>query len=225
MSTDLSRVITLLGAESTGKTTLSQTLALALRAVGADAVVVPEVLRAFCEQAGRTPRIDEQAGIAAEQARRIEVAAAGGSYVVADTAPLMIAVYSDFIFGDPSLYGEALAFQRRCGASLLTGLDLAWEPDGLQRDGPQVREPVDALLRAALGRGGVAHAVVYGHGAHRTATALQAAARFVPALAERLRTADTDASGPATPPRRWRRACLDCLDADCEHLSRRADPP
>ena len=62
----------------------------------------------------------------------------------------MIAVYSDFVFGDTSLYESALAAQRRCDLTLLTALDLPWQADGLQRDGAHVREPVDALLRAAL---------------------------------------------------------------------------
>ncbi len=43
--------------------------------------------------------------------------------------------------------------------------------DGLQRDGPHVREPVDALVRAALARAGVAYAVVHGRGPERLASA------------------------------------------------------
>ena len=67
--------IALLGAESTGKTQLSEALRDALAAEGRDAVVVAEYLREFCMREGRTPRRNEQQGIAAEQTLRIARAA------------------------------------------------------------------------------------------------------------------------------------------------------
>jgi hypothetical protein len=76
----------------------------------------------------------------------------------------MIAVYSDLVFGDTSLYAAAEAEQRRYGLTLLTALDLPWQADGLQRDGPHVREPVDRQLRAALARAGIAFEPVSGSG-------------------------------------------------------------
>jgi len=154
-------------------------------------------------QHGRTPRSDEQAGIAAEQTRRIAAAAETHDVVVADTSALMIAVYSDYIFGDTSLYADALAAHARCGLSLLTALDLPWRADRM-RDGPHVREPVDARVRAALAGAGLPFAIVAGHGAQRRANALAAAQR---------------ALGPLEPPRRWQGVCERCGDADCErHL-------
>ena len=67
--------VVLLGAESTGKTTLANELGSVLTAEGRKVAVVHEYLREFCEQAGRTPRPEEQAAIAAEQTRRIAAAA------------------------------------------------------------------------------------------------------------------------------------------------------
>lgn len=207
-------VIALLGAESTGKTTLARALALELRALGHEVRVVDEFLREFCDAQGRTPRPDEQAAIAAEQRRRIEAAAADGSTVLADTTPLMSAVYSALLFGDRSLHAEALAWQRRCRLTLLTGLDLPWQPDGLQRDGPHVRGPVDAAVRTLLAEGDVGYGVVYGRGAARTAAAL-AALRPALGLAP-------DAAAAAEAPLRLRGRCRECLVPDCEHLSRAA---
>jgi hypothetical protein len=66
--------------------------------------------------------------------------------VVCDTTALMTAVYSHTVFGDDSLDASpCLCKQHRTLVSLtlLTALDLPWVADGLQRDGPQVREPVD----------------------------------------------------------------------------------
>ena len=62
-----SHVIALVGAESTGKTTLARELARVLAGRGVDAVMVPEALRDFCLQHDRTPLQHEQVAIAAEQ--------------------------------------------------------------------------------------------------------------------------------------------------------------
>lgn len=208
----MSTVVAILGAESTGKTTLAAALADALRALGRDAVVVPEHLRSFCDAEGRTPRREEQAAIADAQRRHIEAAAARADIVLADTTPLMTAVYSDLLFGDTGLYDAALAQQRDCAVTLLAGLDLPWRADGLQRDGPHVRRPVDALIRRALDGAQLPYAVVYGEGEARTMQALAALRRPLdlppnqePALTERT-------------PARLRLRCRECLQPECEHL-------
>ncbi len=167
-------VVVLLGAESTGKTTLAHAIGAALRVRGDRVAVVGEALREFCDLHRRTPRRDEQAGIAAEQGRRIEAAAASAGVVVADTSAVMIAVYSDFVFADRSLYADAETAQRGYSLTLVTSLDLPWRADGLQRDGAHVRGPVDALVRASLGRAGVARQTVGGKGDDRLASALAA---------------------------------------------------
>ncbi|MEO6030506.1 MAG: ATP-binding protein [Burkholderiaceae bacterium] len=160
-------VIALLGAESTGKTTLARQLHDALATPRRRVTVVGEYLREFCNAHGRTPLRHEQRGIADEQTRRIGAAAQTHDLVIADTTALMTAVYSDHVFGDTTLYATALAAHARCELTLLTALDLPWQPDGLQRDGPQVREPVDARLRAALDSAGLAYSVVGGLGPMR----------------------------------------------------------
>ncbi|HEY2561995.1 MAG TPA: AAA family ATPase [Caldimonas sp.] len=166
-------VVALLGAESTGKTTLAAELGATLAARGLRVEIVAEVLREFCDTHGRTPRRDEQAAIAAAQTAHIDAAAARAEIVVADTTALMVAVYSDLVFGDRSLYAGAIAAQRGVDLTLVTALDLPWRADGLQRDGAHVREPVDALLRAALARAGAVVATVGGVGSDRLDAALR----------------------------------------------------
>ncbi len=200
-------VIALLGAESTGKTTLAHELGEALAAPDRRVAVVLEHLREFCDLNGRTPRQDEQAGIAAEQTRRIAAAAETHDIVVADTSALMIAVYSDQVFGDTGLYEAALCAHARCDLTLLTALDLPWMADGLNRDGPHVRGPVDAKVRAALVAAGLPFAVVGGTHGVRLTNALAAAHRA-------LHPPDPAGRGPA-----WHAVCERCGDADCErHL-------
>ena len=204
------RRIALLGAESTGKSHLATALAERLRSQGLGAVVVPEVLRGWCEHKGRTPRAHEQAAIALEQARQV-LAHADADVVIADTTPLMTAVYSHLLFADESLYEFALHHQRVYDATLVTGLDLTWMADGLMRDGPQVREPVDRLLRDALVRAGLGWQVVYGQGERRLGNALNAiisvASRGHPAL-ENGRNVPQNTPGT--------RLCAACGDPDCE---------
>ena len=200
-------VIAMLGAESTGKTTLCGELGSLLRSEGRDAVVVGEYLREFCDRHARTPRRDEQAAIAAEQTRRIDEVAAQHAVVIADTTALMIAVYSDQVFDDRSLYAEAERAQRSCDATLLTALDLPWLADGHQREGPQVREPVDAKVRAALSRSGVAFSVIGGVGAARLAAAHSVVTHTLAPKAL------------IDPAARWHWVCDRCGEADCErHL-------
>ena len=200
-------VVAVLGAESTGKTTLCGELAAALVAQGRDAIVVAEYLREFCDRSGRTPHRDVQAAIAAEQTRRIAAAAAAHAIVVADTTALMIAVYSDQVFDDCSLYPVAEKAQRAFDATLLTALDLPWQADGHQRDGPHVREPVDAKVRSALHRAGVAHSLIGGVGPVRLAAALGCIERA-------LEPPRVDAEAT-----RWKWVCERCGEAGCErHL-------
>lgn len=192
-------VVALLGAESTGKTDLARALAAELgRSTGLRVRWVPEHLRAWCDDRGRTPLRHEQRDIARAQTAAIDEAARDSQLVIADTTALMTAVYSRFVFGDDSLDAEAVAAHRRCSLTLLTALDLPWEPDGVQRDGPHVREPVDALLRQLLAAHGIAHARVQGLGEQRVQTALSA---VLPILGPRSATASSRCpaagSGPA----------------------------
>ncbi|MFL6697685.1 MAG: AAA family ATPase [Vitreoscilla sp.] len=167
--------IAIVGAESTGKTTLAQALAARLREEFAlDAVAVPEALRQWCADRGRTPRRDEQHGICLLQQQWIDDAARSAEVVLCDTTPLMIAIYSQIVFGDDSLVSMARALHASNAFTLLTALDIAWVPDGLQRDGPHVRAPVDQAIRTQLLACARDWAVVTGEGQARTANALAA---------------------------------------------------
>ena len=168
--------VAVLGAESTGKSWLTQALAKVLRARGQAVHTVDEVLRQWCDREGRTPQRHEQMAIAQQQA--LAACSPGqptlDTRLLSDTTPLMTAVYSHLLFEDESLYPMALAHQALYDITLVTGLDLPWVADGLQRDGPQVRGPVDTLVRQALERSGMAYRVVYGPGSRRLNNALLA---------------------------------------------------
>ncbi len=203
--------VTLLGGESTGKTTLAQSLHHQLTDQGIATTLVPEHLRDWCAAHGRAPRSHEQSELAREQARRIDNAAAqpGARVVIADTAPLVIAAYSELYFNDLSLHAGAIAWQRHVGLTLLMGLDLPWVPDGLFRESPAVREATDAAIRHQLQAASLPYQTVYGQGEARSRQALRAIGA---ALGQALTPSD-----PVWPQGRRPWNCDTCSDPDCEH--------
>lgn len=210
--------VAIVGAESTGKTTLAAALAERLAQDRSRRVAwVPEVLREWCAHTGRTPLVHEQASILRAQHERVTAAAEAHDIVVCDTTALMTAVYSRLVFGDRTLDERAVALHRGMTVTLLTALDLPWVADGHQRDGPQVREPVDRALRELMGAHGIGFAVVGGTGQARVDNALAA-------LAPHLRRRETAAAatggglftglgrgGAAAGHARW--ACECCVPA------------
>lgn len=212
-------LIAIVGAESSGKSRLAQDLTLRLSdATGLRCASVPEHLRAWCEAAGRTPRKEEQHGIAATQTAQIDAAAAVNDIVICDTTALMTAVYSQFLFNDASLLPAAQAFHRRCSLTLLSALDLPWVADGLQRDGPQVRAPVDALIRQALLSAGLGWAVVAGLGTARVEAALNAITPLLKARPSPRQGLFSRLSDRQDALAEWRWACENCDVPECEHL-------
>jgi hypothetical protein len=136
------------------------------------------------------------------------------TWLLSDTTPLMTAVYSHLLFDDESLYPMALAHQALYDITLVTGLDLPWVADGLQRDGPQVRGPVDTLVRQALERSGMAYRVVYGQGPQRLNNALLALGLAgEDASAQHLREQGQFAINQGRSV--WQ--CNECSDPACEH--------
>jgi nicotinamide riboside kinase len=211
-------VVAIVGAESTGKTALAQALAQRITEdTGLRATWVPEQLRLWCDREGRTPRPDEQASIAALQRAAVEAATADHDVVLADTTPLMTAVYSLHLFQDNSLTAEALVWQKNCTLTLLTALDLPWVADGLQRDGPHVRAPIDTLVRSLLIGQGLNWSLVSGQGEARVQQALDALAPWLrqrPAPRRGLFTRLAERNAHDRP---W--SCEHCDDPGCEHRS------
>jgi len=192
-----SRKVSLVGAESTGKTSLAFELAAHF-----GGVAVPETLREWVEREGRPPRPEELLPIAVEHERRVDTAAASNAFVVSDAGPLLAAIYGGLLFEDHPVYRFAIERQAAYDTTLVTGLDLPWVADGLQRDAAHPREDVDALVRGALRKAGIPHQVVYGQGAARLQSALTALGTGEPLSAR-------ESNGS------W--SCEKCSDPECEH--------
>lgn len=207
----MSWVVSLLGGESSGKSTLAESLVRHLQAhTPLRATLVVEHLRLWCEERGRAPLSHEQAMLAEQQARQIASAAAGPfDVVVADTSALMVAIYSEQYFADRSLLDAALHHQRSYPLTLLMGLDMPWVPDGLFRDSPEARETTDTLLRAALQSARIPFQTLYGQPDQRLREALAT-------LGSHLGMALT-APRPELAEGRVPWQCDACSDPECEH--------
>lgn len=140
------RTVAIVGAESTGKSTLAEGLADHFGTCW-----VPEYLREFVEVQQRTPHEEDQYPIACEQVAR-EDAAAGHctGWLFCDTTPMMTAIYSAHYFGRVDAPLAALAARRRYAFTVVTAPDGPWIADGLQRESAAVRQQIHQQVLDAL---------------------------------------------------------------------------
>lgn len=169
------RTVSVLGAECSGKTTLAMELAQTL-----PALYVPESLRAFVDRTGRTPTRREQSEVMTEQIEserraRQEAERQGYRWVSADPGTLMTAIYSIEYFADRSLLSTAAHHQGFYDLTLWCDIDIGWEADGTQRDGPGHRRSVHELIGTVVDDYGLSVVRVSGSPTERLETALAAA--------------------------------------------------
>lgn len=161
--------IAILGAESTGKSSLAAALA-----AHYGTVWVPEYLREFVDTHGRTPHEGEQLQIAMVQLEKEEHAAqAANRFLFCDTTPLMTALYSCHYFGRADGELEALANRHAYQFTLVTAPDSPWTPDGLQRESESVRQSIHATLIATLETKKIAYSLLNGDLTNRVRQAEQ----------------------------------------------------
>ncbi len=157
MSATIQRVV-ILGAESTGKSTLAAALAMHYQTVW-----VPEYLREFVESRQRTPWAEEQLSIAITQCEReTESEARAHRFLFCDTSPLMTVVYSEYYFGQADVELNALASRHDYVATIVTAPTTPWIPDGLQRESDAVRQQIHTRLVRKLNDGNIAYLLVNG---------------------------------------------------------------
>lgn len=142
----ITRRLGLLGAESTGKTTLADALA---RTV--DAFIAEEYLRDFVRDYGRLPTLADQEGIFLTQQATVSTVLraavhAGVPWIIADPLPLMTAVYSIVYFDDDTLL--PMGIDDASGYDLLVWCapDFAGVPEPGMRDGDSIRQRTDEVI-------------------------------------------------------------------------------
>ena len=150
--------VAILGAESSGKSTLTPALAAHYCTVW-----VPEYLREFVATNARVPAEDDQFGIARTQLEREDAAALKASrFLFCDTTPLMTAVYSRWYWGRVDAQLALLERRHDYAFTIVTAPDSPWEADGLQRDSEAVRQAVHKLLLDVLAEREIPYLLVSG---------------------------------------------------------------
>jgi NadR type nicotinamide-nucleotide adenylyltransferase len=165
--------VAILGAESTGKSTLSAELAARYQTVW-----VPEYLRQFVETEHRVPYETDQYHIAQVQMAHENAAAASARrFLFCDTTPFMTAIYSGVYWGrvDPAL--AALDLHYAYAVTLVAAPDLPWVADGLQRESEAVRQQVHQALVDKLERRRIPFTLLTGSLEQRLAQAQAVLAR------------------------------------------------
>ena len=138
-------LISVVGGECTGKSTLAEALGVHL-----PAIVISEFLREWVERSGRVPLPAEQAAVMAQH-RDAEVRAlrqadhSGLRWAVSDSGPLMTAVYSIQYYDDDSLLPQALEWTALSNTVVWCQDDFPWHPDP-QRDGSHARKTSQQIL-------------------------------------------------------------------------------
>jgi NadR type nicotinamide-nucleotide adenylyltransferase len=139
-------VVTLIGTESTGKTTLAAELG---RHFGAP--VVAEAARIYLGRVGRGLTAEDVGPIAREQAAAEDAAlAAADRLVVKDTDLVSTVVYARHYYGACPSWIEDAATRRRADLYLLHRPDVPWVPDGPYRDRPADRAVLHAAFAESL---------------------------------------------------------------------------
>jgi NadR type nicotinamide-nucleotide adenylyltransferase len=156
------------GAESTGKSTLAQQLALRWQCP-----LVPEYGRTYAETVTTDFVMDDLLKIAREQDRAMRAACAGGpELLLLDTDPLMTAAWSRMLFGD--VPAELLAYDK-AELYLLFAPDVPWVFDGTRFFGlHEARAQFAHIAEDILQEAAVRFVTIAGDWAEREARAVAA---------------------------------------------------
>ncbi|MDM5178728.1 AAA family ATPase [Massilia sp. CCM 8695] len=150
--------VAILGAESSGKSTLAAALATHFGTVW-----VPEYLREFVDATGRVPQESDQFPIALTQMAREDAAARQASrFLFCDTTPLMTAIYSRWYWNRVDAQLSVLEQRHDYAITLVTAPDGPWEADGLQRESEAVRQTIHEQVVQMLDERGIGYSLVTG---------------------------------------------------------------
>lgn len=150
--------VAILGAESSGKSTLAAALA-----AHYGTLWVPEYLREFVATTGRVPEESDQFMIARTQMEREDAAAANASRLLfCDTTPLMTALYSRWYWGRVDAQLALLERRHDYACTIVTAPDSPWEADGLQRESEAVRQTIHEQVLQMLAEREIPYLLVSG---------------------------------------------------------------
>ncbi len=174
---DISRLhtVVLMGAESTGKTTLAAALAKHYKTTWA-----AEYLRLFVDNKGALPEESDVYAIAQGHLKLVaQMRPQARRVLFVDTDLFTTCVYQRIYFGSCPSDIEESALSHRSGLYLFTEPDIPWEPDPGQRASPEERLRSHVLLRAETKKHALNTVSIKGTYAERMNTAVAAVDEYL----------------------------------------------
>lgn len=163
------RVI-IVGAESTGKTTLARCLA-----EHYDTVWLPEYGREYIDKKGSGPEPDDFPAIARGHLSREEALLPRANRIlIYDTDLIVTTVLAEYFLGSCPEWIKAASHERQGDLYLLTDRDTPWVADPHQREGPEVRDLLHRRFCRELASRKIPFTLVSGSVEQRMETAIQA---------------------------------------------------
>lgn len=160
--------IAITGPESTGKTQLSERLAMHYNSLH-----VPEFAREYIDLINRPYHYDDIEIIAKKQIQsENELIKLATTYLFCDTDLLVTKVWSDFVFGKCSEWIEQKLINHVYDLYLLCDVDLEWEYDP-QREHPHMRNELFEIYKNHLQNFKFPFAIVNGKGDDRILNAIK----------------------------------------------------
>lgn len=169
--------IVVVGAESTGTTTLARDLARALQVPW-----VPEIGRYYTEslQTADYPWQDDDFYRIAhlQQAYENEIAARSSGVIICDTNAVATEVWQRRYMGKTTIDMQQIAAKDKADLYIITGDEIPFVQDGM-RDGEHIRHQMHRWFVARIKKTGVPYAIVRGDTASRLATAMTMANKMI----------------------------------------------
>ena len=167
--------VTLIGAESTGKTTLARNLARHFQTT-----FTREAVRTLVDSVRRLPHEDEVHWIAETHLKSAaDQAKSANSVLFLDTDLVSTCLYQRRYFGHCPSKIEQLAQDNLAHLYLFTQPDFPWEPDGIQRASPQEREKIHQLIELEISRLNLPFVRVSGGSSERMSTCIRAVKKLL----------------------------------------------
>ena len=176
-TSDVNRLhtVVLMGAESTGKTTLAAALAKHYKTTWA-----AEYLRLFVDNKGALPEESDVYAIAQGHLKLVaQMRPQARRVLFVDTDLFTTCVYQRIYFGSCPSDIEESALSHRSGLYLFTEPDIPWEPDPGQRASPEERLRSHVLLRAETKKHALNTVSIKGTYAERMNTAVAAVDEYL----------------------------------------------
>lgn len=130
------KIVVITGAESTGKSVLTEWLASYFRVP-----FIPEFAREYIENLDRNYNYTDVETIAKEQVKQLEAQKQSEfSYVFVDTWLIITKVWFDVVFGNVPSWLEKTIQETKIDLFLVCDTNLPWEPDPVRENGGEQRE-------------------------------------------------------------------------------------